>query len=208
MEEKMKINRRIFLNGVASLMAMPVVAARADDASDQLEDFFDKHGAKNFLKDRDRNYIPPQFRRQSVYYPSNEKPGTIIIDTAKRFLYLVGEDSQALRYGVGVGRAGFAWKGRASIQRKAKWPTWYPPAPMRRRQPELPVFMAGGINNPLGARAMYLYKGGRDTLYRIHGTNQPWSIGKALSSGCVRMINSDVEDLYTRVKMGTVVKVT
>ena len=205
----MKINRRTFLNGAVFVAVMPVVVAHADGAGDQLlEDFFDNGGEKDFLKSRGRNYIPKQFRRQTVNYSTNERVGTIIIDTGQRFLYLVGENGQALRYGVGVGRAGFEWKGRATIRRKAKWPSWYPPASMRRRQPELPVHMAGGIDNPLGARALYLYQGGVDTLYRIHGTNQPWSIGKALSSGCVRMLNSDVEDLYTRVEMGAIVKVS
>lgn len=204
----MKITRRLFINGMIGIAVTPVVAARAEGSSDQFfDDFFDKPGLENFLKKRDRNYIPPQFRKQSVHYSGNEKAGSIVIDTTKRFLYLVGENGQALRYGVGVGRAGFEWKGRAKIQRKAKWPSWYPPASMRRRQPELPAHMAGGIDNPLGARALYLYQGGVDTLYRIHGTNQPWSIGKALSSGCVRMLNSDVEDLYTRVKMGAAVTV-
>ncbi len=205
----MKINRRTFLNGAVFMAAMPVTVVHADGAGDQLlEDFFDNGGAKEFLKSRGRNYIPTQFRRQTVNYSTNERAGTIIIDTNQRFLFLVGENGQALRYGVGVGRAGFEWKGSATIRRKAKWPSWYPPASMRRRQPELPVHMAGGIDNPLGARALYLYQGGVDTLYRIHGTNQPWSIGKALSSGCVRMLNSDVEDLYTRVKMGAIVKVS
>ena len=204
----MKITRRIFINGLVSAAAMPVVAAYADGGNDQFfQDFFDKQGAEDFLKSRNLNYIPSQFRRQTVRYHGTEKAGTIVIDTSQRFLYLVGENGQALRYGVGVGRSGFEWKGQAKIRRKAKWPTWYPPAPMRRRQPELPVFMKGGEDNPLGARALYLYQGGRDTLYRIHGTNQPWSIGKALSSGCVRLLNSDVEDLYDRVKMGTTVKV-
>jgi len=207
-EDKMKITRRIFINGLISAGAMPVVNAYAEGSSDQFfEDFFDNNQSKDFLKSRNKNYIPSQFRRQSVAYHGSEKPGTIVIDTGKRFLYLVGDDGQALRYGVGVGRAGFEWKGQAKILRKAKWPSWYPPARMRKRQPELPVFMKGGLSNPLGARALYLYQGGVDTLYRIHGTNQPWSIGKALSSGCVRLLNSDVEDLYTRVKMGATVKV-
>lgn len=205
----MKINRRIFLNCIVFTVAMPIATTQADDVGDQFfTDFFDKNATKNFLKIRDKNYIPSQFRRQTVRYSGDEKVGTIIIDTHQRYLYLIGEDGQATRYGVGVGRAGFEWKGTATIKRKAKWPSWYPPASMRKRQPELPVYMAGGIDNPLGTRALYLYQGGLDTLYRIHGTNQPWSIGKALSSGCVRMLNSDVEDLYERVEMGATVKVT
>ena len=204
----MPLTRRVFFTGAMSTIVMPSVAAYADGAGDQ---FFDEFNTKiekeDHLRRSDRNYIPAKYKRQSVNYAGEELPGTIIVDTGNKFLYLIGEQGQALRYGVGVGRAGFDWKGEATIKRKAKWPAWYPPASMRKRQPELPVHMAGGIDNPLGARALYLYQGRVDTLYRIHGTNQPWSIGKALSSGCVRMLNSDVEDLYVRVKMGAVVKV-
>jgi lipoprotein-anchoring transpeptidase ErfK/SrfK len=130
-------------------------------------------------------------------------PGTIIIDTRSRFLYLTLEGGKARRYGVGVGRTGFGWKGDVKIGRKAEWPGWTPPAAMRERQPGLPVHMEGGIDNPLGARALYLYRGGRDTIYRIHGSNEPWTIGQAVSSGCFRMRNEDVTDLYERVGVGT-----
>lgn len=156
-------------------------------------------GSRNFR-------VPKQFRRQVVSYETREKPGTIVVDPANRFLYLVMQDGQAMRYGVGVGREGFAWAGRARIRRKAEWPRWTPPASMIKRRPELAKYrggMEGGPDNPLGARALYLYQGGRDTLYRIHGTNEPWTIGQAMSSGCIRMVNKDVEDLYDRVKMGT-----
>jgi lipoprotein-anchoring transpeptidase ErfK/SrfK len=147
--------------------------------------------------------VDPKFRRTTVENPTGEKPGTVVIDTAQRFLYLVQADGKALRYGVGVGREGFSWKGTATIGRKAEWPGWTPPPAMRKRQPGLPGHMPGGINNPLGARAMYLHKGGRDSMYRIHGTNEPRTIGQAMSSGCIRMNNDDVIDLYSRVGSGT-----
>ncbi len=146
-----------------------------------------------------RNYhMNPAFLPAIVQYPSDEKPGTIIIDTEARYLYLILGDGQAKRYGVGVGRPGFEWAGVHKVSRKAEWPSWTPPEEMRQRQPYLPVSMKGGIGNPLGARAMYL----GSTLYRIHGTNQPWTIGHAVSSGCIRLRNQDVIDLYNRVKVG------
>ncbi|MCX5493845.1 L,D-transpeptidase [Kaistia dalseonensis] len=143
--------------------------------------------------------LPPEFQPQPVYFRTNEKPGTIIINTDERFLYLVQGDSRAIRYGVGVGRDGFQWSGLLKISRKQEWPDWRPPPEMIQRQPYLPRFMAGGEGNPLGARALYL----GDTVYRIHGTNQPQTIGHALSSGCFRMVNDDVIDLYARVPVGT-----
>jgi lipoprotein-anchoring transpeptidase ErfK/SrfK len=145
-----------------------------------------------------RAYLPAV-----VDYPTNESPGTIVIDTGSRYLYRVLEDGRAQRYGVGVGREGFGWSGRVRVGRKAEWPTWTPPAEMRKRQPYLPVSMKGGPDNPLGARALYLYDGGRDTLFRIHGSNQPWTIGHAVSSGCIRMRNEDVIELYNAVGIGT-----
>jgi len=147
--------------------------------------------------------LPPQFRRQIVEYKTKEPAGTIIIDTPSTFLYYVNGDGTAIRYGIGVGREGFTWKGTERITRMAEWPDWHPPAEMIERQPYLPRFMAGGESNPLGARALYLGK----TIYRVHGTNQPSTIGQFVSSGCIRMLNSDVEDLYTRVKIGTKVVV-
>lgn len=147
--------------------------------------------------------IDSAFLPKMVNDPTGEKPGTIVIDTSARYLYLVLADGRAQRYGVGVGREGFGWSGRVAIGRKAEWPTWTPPAEMRKRQPYLPVSMVGGPGNPLGARAMYLYDGGRDTLFRIHGSNEPWTIGHAVSSGCIRMRNEDVIDLYSRVSVGT-----
>jgi len=137
--------------------------------------------------------------REIVDYDGKEKPGTIIVNSPERRLYLVLGDGKALRYGVGVGRPGFEWGGVKTISRKQEWPAWTPPSQMLKRRPDLPRFMAGGIKNPLGARAMYL--GG--TLYRIHGSNEPQTIGQAVSSGCIRMTNDDVTDLYERVKVGT-----
>jgi len=143
--------------------------------------------------------LPEQFQRQAVFYRSQHPVGTIIIDTAERHLYLIESETRALRYGIGVGREGFTWAGLLSITRKVEWPDWQPPPEMIERQPYLPRFMAGGPGNPLGARAMYL----GSTLYRIHGTNAPETIGQALSSGCFRLVNDDVIDLYDRVPVGT-----
>ncbi|HVV94364.1 MAG TPA: L,D-transpeptidase [Hyphomicrobiales bacterium] len=151
--------------------------------------------------------VDPTYRRQIVAAPKGYAPGTIVIDTADRFLYLVQDDGKAIRYGVGVGREGFLWHGTAKIGRKEEWPGWTPPPQMLKRQPDLPRHMDGGPDNPLGARAMYLYQGGRDTLFRIHGSNEPWTIGHAVSSGCIRMVNQDVIDLYSRVSDGTKVVV-
>ncbi len=136
--------------------------------------------------------------RQVVDYASRQTPGTVIIDTGSTFLYFVLNDRQAMRYGIGVGREGFTWSGEQTVARKAEWPDWHPPAQMVSRQPYLPRFMAGGPGNPLGARAMYL----GETEYRIHGTNKPDTIGKRVSSGCIRLTNDDVVDLYERVKVG------
>lgn len=147
--------------------------------------------------------IDPRYLRQAVDYHGTEAPGTIVIDTPNKFLYLVEAGGRAMRYGVGVGRPGFTWSGMHSISAKKEWPDWVPPEEMLQRQPGLPHFMAGGPNNPLGARAMYL----GSTLYRIHGSNEPWTIGHNVSSGCIRMRNADVIDLYSRVKIGTKVVV-
>ena len=143
--------------------------------------------------------LPARLRRQVVNYSSREAPGTIIIDTPNTYLYLVLGNGQAMRYGIGIGRDGFTWSGTQTITRKAEWPAWTPPPQMIARQPYLPRHMAGGPGNPLGARAMYL--GG--TIYRIHGTNAPETIGSRVSSGCLRLTNEDVKDLYSRVTVGT-----
>lgn len=147
--------------------------------------------------------IPTRLHRQIVSYGSTESPGTIIIDTPNTYLYLILGNGKALRYGIGIGREGFTWSGVKNIERKSEWPDWIPPAEMLQRQPYLPRFMAGGPGNPLGARAMYL----SGTVYRIHGTNAPETIGKQVSSGCIRMLNEDVIDLYNRTHIGTKVVV-
>ncbi len=147
------------------------------------------------------NELSPQFRRTVIDYPTVEPPGTIIIDTPNTYLYLTIDHNKAIRYGIGVGREGFTWSGTKHISRMKEWPDWFPPKAMIERQPYLPRFMAGGETNPLGARAMYL----GNTEYRIHGTNQPSSIGTFVSSGCIRLTNEDVEDLYSRVTVRTTV---
>jgi lipoprotein-anchoring transpeptidase ErfK/SrfK len=145
----------------------------------------------------------PRYRRQVVAYEGGEKAGTIIIDTPRRFLYLVQDGGRAVRYGIGVGRPGFTWAGVKEVSAKREWPDWTPPPEMLSRRPDLPHHMAGGPENPLGARALYL----GSSLYRIHGSNEPWTIGTAVSSGCIRMRNEDVIDLYERVPIGTKVVV-
>ena len=143
--------------------------------------------------------VDPEFEQQEVDYRGPEVPGTIVIDTPKHFLLLVQPNGKAMRYGIGVGRPGFTWSGMHTVTAKKDWPAWVPPPELLQRQPQLPHFMAGGPSNPLGARAMYL----GSTLYRIHGSNEPWTIGQNVSSGCIRMRNVDVIDLYSRVKVGT-----
>ncbi|MDP9136855.1 MAG: L,D-transpeptidase [Pseudomonadota bacterium] len=154
----------------------------------------------------DYKKVKPQFRPLVVDYPTREPPGTIVVDTRRRLLYFVLGEGRARRYGVGVGRWGFGWSGTATIGDKQKWPTWHPPAEMMERDREAakwPDGMPGGPGNPLGARALYLYQGKVDTLYRIHGTREPTTIGRAVSSGCIRMLNADVADLFERAPIGT-----
>lgn len=164
----------------------------------------------------DLSDIGTAYLRRAVSYPTREQPGTIVIDPAHHFLYLVQGEGRAIRYGIGVGREGFGWSGIAAVHSKQEWPDWYPPKEMVRRQPEIRrqlsqlqsgLGMAGGPRNPLGSRAMYLWQGNKDTLYRIHGTVEPWTIGSSVSSGCIRMINQDVIDLYERTPVGTKVVV-
>jgi lipoprotein-anchoring transpeptidase ErfK/SrfK len=157
-------------------------------------------GVDHTARDTD---LPPELRRQSVYYRTEQPPGTIIVNTADRYLYLIMGNGVALRYGIGVGRDGFQWGGTQKITLKREWPDWVPPPEMIERQPYLPRWMAGGPGNPLGARAMNLGA----TVYRIHGTNAPETIGQAVSSGCFRLVNDDVIDLYSRVPVGTKVMV-
>ncbi|GHB47966.1 hypothetical protein GCM10007094_41610 [Pseudovibrio japonicus] len=153
--------------------------------------------------------IPEKFYRQQVDYRTSEPAGSLVVDTSEFFLYLVQENGKAMRYGVGLGRAGFEWSGRASIARKAAWPKWTPPDEMIKREPDLEKWswrnggMPPGLENPLGARALYIYQDNKDTLYRLHGTAEYWTIGKAVSSGCVRLMNQDIIDLYQRVPIGS-----
>jgi lipoprotein-anchoring transpeptidase ErfK/SrfK len=159
----------------------------------------DPDDADSSLAETQHPPVDPKYDRQVVAYQGKEPPGTIVIDTPNKFLYLVEEGGKAMRYGIGVGRPGFTWAGVKTITAKREWPDWRPPEAMLKRQPELPRFMAGGPENPLGARAMYL----GTTDYRIHGSNEPWTIGHNVSSGCIRLRNADVIDLYSRVAVGT-----
>ncbi|MBV6659054.1 MAG: L,D-transpeptidase [Devosiaceae bacterium] len=161
----------------------------------------------------DLTQVPEQYLRRQVDYPTTERVGTVVVDTRNFYLYLVQENGKAMRYGVGLGRQGFEWSGRARIAWKRPWPRWTPPDEMIARQPELEQYsvrnggMDPGLENPLGARALYIFEGNVDTLYRLHGTNEVWSIGKAVSSGCVRLLNQDVIDLYGRVTNGAAIVV-
>jgi lipoprotein-anchoring transpeptidase ErfK/SrfK len=174
---------------------------------------FTSETASQPKKQTARKKTKPRYRgKRTVKDTTGAAPGTIVISTAKRKLYLVLPGGKAIEYGVGVGREGFAWKGSARIARKAEWPAWHPPAEMIKREKKLygrtlPARMEGGVSNPLGARALYLFQGKKDTLYRIHGTNAPATIGRAMSSGCIRMLNEEVTDLYQRVPINTKVVV-
>ncbi len=170
-------------------------AAKADPAAASLASFAIPNSSYGRSVSPDYVAIP----REIVSYSGNHAPGTIVVVSAERRLYLVLEGGKAMRYGVGVGRPGFGWTGTHTITMKQEWPDWRPPAAMLKRRPDLPRFMKGGEDNPLGARAMYL----GSSIYRIHGSNEPESIGHAVSSGCIRMLNEDVVDLYNRVKVGT-----
>jgi lipoprotein-anchoring transpeptidase ErfK/SrfK len=189
---------------LALLLAIPAAAAGAPlamvDPTNSTEAIFDQAMRS---PDADQSELSPELRRQVVAYPTRETPGTVVIDTPNHFLYLVLGNGRALRYGIGVGREGFTWSGVQTVSRKAEWPEWIPPAAMIARQPYLPRWVGGGPGNPLGARAMYL----GNTEYRIHGTNDPTTIGKNVSSGCIRLTNDDVIDLYSRLNIGTKVAV-
>lgn len=219
METVRILSRRRFLSGTASLAGLAVAGCartprRPAPAAPPPEPPSDQAAALMYGPRPNERFplpgvpidkIPPRFRRQQVAYPSSERVGTIVVDTKNFYLYLIGENGMAMRYGVGLGRAGFAWAGRARVAWKQEWPKWTPPDEMIARQPELEKWsvrnggMPPGLNNPLGARALYIFEGNVDTLYRIHGSPEYWSIGKAVSSGCVRLINQDVIDLYGRV---------
>lgn len=211
------ISRRQLLGGAASLAALSLAgcatsgpATIASESTRIPPDVLAMYAAQPNepfpLPAARIDLVPPRFWRQVVDDPTGERPGTIVVDTANRFLYLVREDGKALRYGVGIGRDGFAWSGRARIAYKRAWPTWTPPSEMIARQPELEQYrrgMAPGLDNPLGARALYIFQDGVDTLYRLHGNPDERSIGQAVSSGCVRLLNQDVIDLFERVPSGT-----
>ncbi len=211
-------SRRSLLAGAAGLIGSALVPwrATAQAAFDPAELYAAIEGEPFPVPAINLHRIRPEFLRTVVNYDSAEAPGTIVIDPAQHFLFVVNGDGRAIRYGVGVGRQGFLWSGNAQINAKREWPDWYPPKEMLARDPSIMrvmshlqggIGMAGGPGNPLGARAMYLYEGNRDTLYRIHGTVEPWTIGSSVSSGCIRMINQDVMDLYSRVPVGTKVVV-
>lgn len=191
------------LAAIAAASSLFVPAAQAEE--DALFGLFESRSAVEEDARVAADY--PTSTRAYVEDPTGAPAGAITVDTKNRYLYLSLADGRAVRYGVGVARAGFAWSGRAQIGRMAAWPDWTPPAEMLKRRPDLPRRMKGGEDNPLGARALYLYSGDRDTMFRIHGSNEPWSIGKAVSSGCIRMLNEDVADLYERVKLGASVVV-
>jgi lipoprotein-anchoring transpeptidase ErfK/SrfK len=192
--------------GAAAALTLIVSSAQPLQIYDASSKKWIEYDPERVRSDARSPAMDPRYKRQVVDFRTAELPGTIIIDSDSKFLYLVLEDFKALRYGVGVGREGFGWSGVVEVGRKAEWPTWVPPTEMVERDPKAAKYadgMPGGPENPLGARALYLYQAGRDTIYRIHGTNEPWSIGLNISSGCIRMRNEDVTDLYQRVDIGT-----
>ena len=176
----------------------PAVAAPSTPETAEAGRFFDLN-TKKWVTYKTRRSAKSPVKRKTVKYDGPYKANTIIVDTSERRLYYVMDNGKALKYGIGVGREGFQWAGNHRISRKAEWPGWTPPPAMRKRQPDLPQYMEGGLNNPLGARALYIGA----TMYRIHGSNEPWTIGQAVSSGCIRMTNEDVSHLYEQVKVGT-----
>jgi lipoprotein-anchoring transpeptidase ErfK/SrfK len=200
---------RMKIRSLLIVGALALVTALTGCATDGTSMFSNAYGGK-----KDAGYqlpaiptskVPREFQRQVVRYDTSEKAGTVIVDTGAKHLYYVMGDGKAMRYGIGVGREGFEWKGTSRVAMKKEWPVWTPPAAMIKRRPELVKWragMPGGLENALGARAMYLFNKGGDTGYRLHGTPEWWSIGKAMSSGCIRLINQDVIDLYDRVEVG------
>jgi lipoprotein-anchoring transpeptidase ErfK/SrfK len=209
----LRLSRRALVAGMPLALgacAMPNMGGMFDDFGDSGFSYSKIYGPKpdeeHPLPALKMGNVEPAVLRRRVANTTGEKPGTIVVETSKRRLYFVESGGAAIRYGIGVGREGFEWSGRSKIARKAKWPRWTPTPEMIKRDPKTngPYAggMPGGLDNPLGARAMYLYQGGRDSSYRIHGTNYPKSIGLAMSSGCVRMFNHDVIDLYDRAEVG------
>ncbi|MCZ0733946.1 L,D-transpeptidase [Phreatobacter sp. AB_2022a] len=199
-----ELSRRFFL------LAAPAVLAGCVSSGGGGSSYGARRDGHVTLPAMDTGRIDPRFLRQEVAYATRERPGTIVVQPSQRYLYYVLGGGRAIRYGVGVGRQGALWHGRAAIGRKGSWPNWTPTANMIAHDPRNARYaggMAGGINNPLGARALYLYRGNRDTMYRLHGTNEPLSIGHAVSSGCIRLFNHDIIDLYERARVGTPVVV-
>ena len=209
--------RSISIRRFVVLAALAIATAAAPFAVIDSEAFAARKKGHNVWDDRTgkwvkkkvvyrRRTVPAKFRKRKVRLYTQEKPGTIIVDTSTKYLYLVTGKRSAIRYGIGVGRQGFTWAGTVKVARKAKWPSWTPPKEMVEREwrenKRRVGFMKGGPKNPMGARALYLHERGGDTGYRIHGTNEPWSIGLAMSSGCIRLLNKDVTDLYNRAKKG------
>lgn len=202
-----KITLRVVCIGILSLPFLSRIAAAQDNTTKLIAQRFDEAFV---VSHNDLKNIPKAYHRQEVSYDTGHSPGTLIVDTTERFLYVVLGTGRAMRYGIGVGREGFQWSGIAEVGHKAPWPRWTPPKSMVARDAFAAKWaggMPGGPKNPLGARALYLYVNGIDTLFRIHGTNQPSSIGQAVSSGCVRLLNVDIIDLYERVSTGTKVVV-
>jgi lipoprotein-anchoring transpeptidase ErfK/SrfK len=196
---------------VSARQSQPIVAAEVSDVPEPVTPpmYQDVVDGGFHIPAVDSSVVPERFWRQDVAYDTREKPGTLVVDTPAKYLYHVKDGGRATRYGIGVGREGFEWSGRAVVAYRRKWPRWTPPDSMIERQPELEPYsrihggMEPGLRNPLGARALYIHENGRDTLYRLHGTTEPASIGKAVSSGCIRLLNQDVIHLYDNVRDGS-----
>jgi len=197
----MNTTRRLpaFSLAVAFALALPAVTSAQPRPPAAMEETMDVGDEPGRISTEEVSITDGPYARQMVLFRSTEAPGTVVIHSAERFLYVVQGNGRALRYGIGVGREGFTWSGQVQVSRKAEWPDWRPPPEMLQRQPYLPRFMAGGPGNPMGARALYL----GSTVFRVHGTNQPETIGQAISSGCFRLANGDIVDLYSRVPLGT-----
>ena len=224
-----RIGRRRFLLGASTLSTLALAGCATTDGGPALAETAGTRRIKPFVMTPELfamygplpdekfpipaariDLLDPKYYRQMVADPTGERPGTIVVDTPNRFLYLVGADGQAMRYGVGIGRDGFRWGGKGVIAYKREWPTWTPPSEMIDRQPELEQYrhgMAPGLDNPLGPRALYIFENGQDTLYRLHGNMDATSIGQAVSSGCVRLLFQDIIDLYQRVPVHTPIHV-